>query len=496
MIGQIEGINFDAAKIRAAELIGRSDLIEERGSGGQKMDAVSLMAPPASKASPVLPRAYLAHRLSIEPDQVIMPVTPIAGWSSLEYWDPPSETGGKSRLVGEYPCAVFGTVAPDGRAHAHRIYVQPHGHGKAELDGRDPKKSATRAKGTSSTGCAVIWGDRNRASWLLLAEGIETAAALAFAFQTEIERGDVYVCAGIAEAGVGSFKVWPATRRVTVCADRDEAKSGAGYQAGEKAARKFADRHRNKLEVAIAIPGKPGTKADWLDILLSDGAEAVREAVTMAGLATTAEPEPAPLPPYTLTEVHAVFRRWLGQEYDLDTLNAVLATAAAERLPGDPLWLLVVSGSGNAKTETVQSVAGAGAHITSTIQSEGALLSASSRRERSKDATGGLLRKIGGTGILVIKDVTSILSANREVRGPVLAALREVYDGRWERNVGTDGGRTLTWIGRIGVIGAVTTAWDTAHSVIATMGDRFVLIRSTSQRPHEAGQRAIRNTGA
>jgi len=39
----------------------------------------------------------------------------------------------------------------------------------------------------------------------------------------------------------------------------------------------------------------------------------------------------------------------------------------------------------------------------------------------------------------------------------MLAALREVYDGRWERNVGTDGGQTLTWTGRIAVVGAVTT---------------------------------------
>jgi hypothetical protein len=57
----------------------------------------------------------------------------------------------------------------------------------------------------------------------------------------------------------------------------------------------------------------------------------------------------------------------------------------------------------------------------------------------------------------------------------MLAALREVYDGRWERNVGTDGGQTLTWTGRIAVVGAVTTAWDVAHRVVSVMGDRFVL---------------------
>lgn len=193
---------------------------------------------------------------------------------------------------------------------------------------------------------------------------------------------------------------------------------------------------------------------------------------------------------------HAVFSRWLGDEYDLIALDAVLAAAAVEQLDGDPVWLLLVSGSGNAKTETVAALAGARATVTSTITSEGALLSASSSKEKVKDSTGGLLRKMGARGVLVIKDVTSILSMNRDLRTSVLAALREVYDGHWERNVGTDGGRTLTWTGRLALIGAVTTAYDTAHSVIAAMGDRFALVRmdSTTGRV-AAGMQALRNVG-
>jgi Bifunctional DNA primase/polymerase, N-terminal len=212
---------------------------------------------------------------------------------------------------------------------------------------------------------------------------------------------------------------------------------------------------------------------------------------------TAAEPPLEQHPRRTLHEVHGVFRKWFGEGYDTDTIDAVLATAAAERLAGDPLWLLVISGPGNTKTETVQSLSGAGAHVSSTISSEGALLSASPRKSRIKTATGGLLRKIGDRGILVIKDVTSILSADRNTRAGVLAALREVYDGRWERNVGTDGGQTLTWTGRIAVVGAVTTAWDTSHAVVSVMGDRFVSIRSDSTVGRgKAGTRAIRNTGA
>jgi hypothetical protein len=171
-----------------------------------------------------------------------------------------------------------------------------------------------------------------------------------------------------------------------------------------------------------------------------------------------------------LKQAHEVFKRWFGHDYDLDALDAMLAAAAVERLDGDPLWLLIISGSGNTKTETVQSLSGIGAIVVSTITSEGALLSATAKRERGKDATGGLLREIGDRGVLVIKDVTSILSMGRELRGQVLGALREIHDGSWVRKVGTDGGRSLPWSGRIAIIGAVTTAWDQAHAVIAIDG--------------------------
>ena len=123
-------------------------------------------------------------------------------------------------------------------------------------------------------------------------------------------------------------------------------------------------------------------------------------------------------------------------------------------------------------------------------------MSATSDKSKGKGATGGLLRLLGPGGVLVIKDITSILSADRNTRGPVLGAIREIYDGKFERNVGVDGGRTLTWEGRIVVVGACTTAWDAAHSVISIMGDRFVILRiDSTQGRRGAGLRAIRNTG-
>jgi hypothetical protein len=198
-----------------------------------------------------------------------------------------------------------------------------------------------------------------------------------------------------------------------------------------------------------------------------------------------------------LDAARQAYTHWLGSKYDLGALDCVLAAAAAAKLDGDPPWMLMVGGSGAAKTETVTALAGAGAVLVSTISGEAALLSGTSSKERASDASGGLLRYVGSRGVLVIKDFTSILSMNRDTRALVLAALREIYDGHWTRNVGTEGGKTLAWRGRLVLIGASTTAWDSAHQVVATMGDRFLLVRlNSAEHRHAAGLQAMRNVSS
>jgi hypothetical protein len=93
-----------------------------------------------------------------------------------------------------------------------------------------------------------------------------------------------------------------------------------------------------------------------------------REQAAAATTAQAGTPPPPPPPPtsagaasspasatpaaWTLLAVHKVFQKWLGEKYDIATINAVLAAAAAEQLLGDPAWLMIISGPGNAKTET------------------------------------------------------------------------------------------------------------------------------------------------
>jgi hypothetical protein len=235
-------------------------------------------------------RRYLGHRLDLPSERVPLPSTEAVGWCELPYYDPPARNDDWSKLIGRHPCVVFETVAPDGRRSAHRIYTAARGAGKAELgagaDGRprDPKKSARLKDGQSATGCVVLWGDPAKAAHSLLAEGIETSAALAFAHQAEIETCELVIAAALSTSGIRAFAPWPATRRVTVAADRDEHKPqhDRGFKAGEKAARAFALFHDERLEVRTALPGEPGKDVDWLDVLRSAGVEAVRAGVAAA----------------------------------------------------------------------------------------------------------------------------------------------------------------------------------------------------------------------
>ena len=105
------------------------------------------------------------------------------------------------------------------------------------------------------------------------------------------------------------------------------------------------------------------------------------------------------------------------------------------------------------------------------------LLSGTPRRQQAAGAKGGLLQKIGTFGFLVLKDFGSILSMRPEAKAELLAALREIYDGKWTRVIGADGGRTLSWAGKIGLLFGCTRVYDSYYGVISELGDRFLLCR-------------------
>jgi hypothetical protein len=199
-----------------------------------------------------------------------------------------------------------------------------------------------------------------------------------------------------------------------------------------------------------------------------------------------------PVMPCTLDGTITVFRRWLFLD-DLTPVYAVAATLVANRAPGDPVWLLLVCAPSTGKTEILSAATRLSWVIPAAKVTEASLLSGTSKRERTKGATGGLLRQVGDFGVLLCKDFTSVLAQNKDARAEAMAALREVYDGAWYRPVGTDGGRVLSWQGKCGLLGGVTPTLDQYGQVTSALGDRFVLLRMPDANVDDFGAAALRH---
>jgi hypothetical protein len=195
-----------------------------------------------------------------------------------------------------------------------------------------------------------------------------------------------------------------------------------------------------------------------------------------------------------LSETVAVFEHWLHVP-DPVAIHAELGAVAANRLPGDPVWLALVGPPSSGKSELLAATCGLpDVHPAATL-TEAALLSGTSKKERDASASGGLLREIGGFGIIMLKDFGSVLSMHRDQRAQVLAALREVYDGSWTRHLGTDGGLTLQWNGKVGLLAGCTGTIDKAHAVVGAMGERRVFCRLPEVEGKEQARKALAHAG-
>lgn len=210
------------------------------------------------------------------------------------------------------------------------------------------------------------------------------------------------------------------------------------------------------------------------------------------------EPAPAaeqtrvvpPAPPCSVEAATEVFGRWLHMD-DPAVVLTVAAAVVANLADGDPVWLLIVGPPSGGKTEVLSACSTLPYIIPAATVTEAALLSGTSKRDRAKDATGGLLRQVGDFGILLAKDFTSVLAQNKDTAKQAMAALREVYDGSWDRPVGTDGGRVLHWAGKCGLIGGVTPTYDRYGAIVNSLGDRFLLLRLPDVKAEEQALSAL-----
>lgn len=196
----------------------------------------------------------------------------------------------------------------------------------------------------------------------------------------------------------------------------------------------------------------------------------------------------------------SVFRKWLYLP-DPSPLYTVLGAYAGNKLDGVPVWVLLVGQPSCGGTTMVDALGDLPHTYMLSNATKAAMLSATPAKDKTKGATGGVLREVerdGGWGMLLWPDFTSVLKMPAEARDELLDVIRQVFDRRYSRPVGTDGARRLEWAGKVGLIGKCTPAIDQHYHVINEMGPRCLFYRYRELAHNEAlakGGRAIGNMG-
>lgn len=189
----------------------------------------------------------------------------------------------------------------------------------------------------------------------------------------------------------------------------------------------------------------------------------------------------------TLKEIKELYNSVFYLEEDM-ILDVVLATTIATKLPGDPIWLLVIGGPSSGKSELVNSLNKVPFVFPISSLTENTFLS-NMRISDGKEAS--LLHEIGASGMITMKDYTSILAMRAEKREVIVSQMREIYDGALTKRSGN--GKSEEWEGKINWIGAVTESIYLKEDESAGMGRRTINFIMPLQDRRKTTERALAN---
>jgi len=150
-------------------------------------------------------------------------------------------------------------------------------------------------------------------------------------------------------------------------------------------------------------------------------------------------------------------------------LDLILAVTLGGKMPGDPIWLMIIGGSSSGKSELINIVGEVNfVHQISNL-TENAFLSGAGRQGDDNS----LLHQIGTTGVIVMKDFTSILSMRDDKKDMILGQMREIFDGYITKKTGNRK-EVDEWRGKLNFIGGVTDTIYSKTEKSSAMGPRFI----------------------
>lgn len=119
----------------------------------------------------------------------------------------------------------------------------------------------------------------------------------------------------------------------------------------------------------------------------------------------------------TLQELKQLYKDVFYLEDDM-ILDVILAVAISSKLGGDPIWLLIIGGSSSGKSELINTLNKVPFNTPISSMTENTFLS-SMRSFDGKEMS--LLHRIGTSGMITMKDYTSILSMRSEKRDLIVS---------------------------------------------------------------------------
>lgn len=176
---------------------------------------------------------------------------------------------------------------------------------------------------------------------------------------------------------------------------------------------------------------------------------------------------------------------------DRDVIDFILAVYVSNRMPGDPLWGMIVDASGGGKTELLRAFRKrTDSYFLSSLTDKTLVSGYRNPRGPKKDPS--LLPQLNGK-VLIIKDLSPLLSMRRETRNAIIGDLRDCYDGFSDHGRGNVG--RMSYESKFSLIAATTLAIERFDAVDQELGERFVKFRMRSNENRAKVQRAIRNVG-
>jgi predicted transcriptional regulator len=176
----------------------------------------------------------------------------------------------------------------------------------------------------------------------------------------------------------------------------------------------------------------------------------------------------------TFDKMKHIFDKYFYLEHDPDFLKVILATIIANRLDTVPVWLMVIGAPSSGKSKMLTTLDRCDETIDIDIIGTKSLVSGLKKKDTEDKKEASLLPKLNNKVVLV-KDGSTIFSANPLERKVILSQLRQAFDGSLVKSSGA-GIKSFDNI-KFGMIVNITPSTEMTVMLESDLGERFIMFK-------------------